>query len=190
VGDDVLVREETPQLLEGALAPHRLVPRRLDRPERVVGDAEQHGERALGRQLDEQLDDPDEALEVLDDLEAGRRAVARVAQRGADGGQARVGGEVGPDRHDLAGGDLAGGLLERLGAGVHEHRPGRPGRAQRGGRGDALAAAEVQPDGRLAYERRGERVAQLVLDPDRGMGVPRDPLLPFGHGRAAYTQRA
>ena len=146
--------------------------------------------RSVG-QLDEQLDDADEALEVLDHLEAGRDAVARVAERGAHRGEPVVAREVGLDRHGLAGRDLARGLRERVRGGIDEHRALRALAA----RARAAAATPApQPRssqaGALRTSGAASAVAHLVLDPDRRRGLARDAFLPFGMARAAYTQPA
>jgi hypothetical protein len=136
-----------------------------------------------------QGDDAGEALEVLDHLEAGRDAVTGVLERVSDGVEAVRAREVGDERSRNGGGHVAGGFGERVGAGVDEHRALRSVASQSRRGGHAGAASEVEPGARRADDRHGERVAQLVLDPDRRRGLAGDALLPF-HGRAAYTQPA
>ena len=171
-GDDVLRRQQAAQLLERALAPHRLVVRVLDRPEGVVGHAEHDREAALARRARRAARRAaTKRLEVLDDLEAGdapsppcagERARARAASavRGRRGRPrpARVSRRASSRR----------ACVERVRVDVDQHaraRPASPPSAARGG--DAGAAAEVAPQCRAGDQRRGERVAQLVLDPDR-----------------------
>ena len=100
--------------------------------------------RSVG-ELDEQLDDADEALEVLDHLEAGddrrRHRRARPRTRARPSGA----GEVGLTRRRLARRHLARGLRRAPPRRVDEHGAAPGPRRERGRRGDAGAAAEVAP---------------------------------------------
>ncbi len=112
-----------------------------------------------------------------------------VAERGAHRGDALVGGQVGGHARGLAGAQVAAGLVERVGVGVDQHDAAQLRLAQRVGGGDAGPAAEVGPGGSGPDQGRGDRVAQVVLDADRGLGVARDALLPVGHGAVERTLR-
>ena len=121
---------------------------------------------------------------MFDHLEAGDASSAGVPfqERVADPPQVILGGEVGAEGHRAVRLDLALGLAQDLVGEIDEH--GAPvERAAEGGRGgDTVAAAEVAPDGRLADQRDGKAVADLVLDPDGGVRVAGDALLPVGPG--------
>ena len=55
VGHDVVIGQQSEQLLEGALSPGRCVEWVLDRPEGIVGDTQHGREAALRGQFLEQL---------------------------------------------------------------------------------------------------------------------------------------
>src|SRR5258706_12260959 len=110
VENDVLCREESPKLLERALAPHCSVMRVLERPELVVGHGEQDREAVLLSELRQDFDEWDEAGQVLDGLEAGDdlRAVGGVLEElGSDAVDVALRGQVGLDGYDFFDKDLA-----------------------------------------------------------------------------------
>src|SRR4051812_26532084 len=124
---------------------------------------------------------------MLDDLEAGDDAVAPGRDDGfAHAGDIAVVGEVCPHPGRGSGLDDRARLVKRVLGDVDEHRMTLESVPERARRGDTAAAPEVAPDRGPDHDRRGGRIAEIVLDPDGGPGVADDPLLPLRHGRAAY----
>ena len=125
---DVIVGQQPPQLLEGALAPHRQVERVVHRPERVVRHAEHDVGVAACRLVAEPADEPHRVREVLDGLHhvIATRPPSSRPDRRLERRQAVVRAEVGDQRARL---ELAqrpcGGGDRRLVDVREQHRPRR-----------------------------------------------------------------
>ena len=77
-----MLGEQVEQLAQRALAPAAKVMRVLDRPELVVGDAQQERAVVLAGERQRPVEQRHEAGEVLDDLEAGDDALAGARKQG------------------------------------------------------------------------------------------------------------
>ncbi len=193
---DVIVGQQSPQLLEGALAPRREVERVVHRPERVVRHAEHDVGVAACGLIAEPADEPHRVREVLDGLHRRDRDAAAVV--GPDGGlecrQAVVRAEVGDERARLELAQRPCGGGDRGLVGVREqHRPRRLRELREDqARRVAGAAGRVDPQVGAGQQRPGEAVADDVLDDDQGIAAAVDALFPVGHDSAAArykTQR-